>query len=300
MKQAIGRLLALGVWATLWLWVPGASATIEAVEGVTHFEEAVTVDGRKRHALYFRPAVAGTTKAPLLVLLHYRGGDGEAMNYLTEASRLSRDFGIWVVLPDAKNHNWNHDPADTGRVDDVGYLSSLIDSAVSRFPLDAKRVYMAGLSDGGFMAMRYACEQPGRIAAVATVAATLLKKLDRVCQPSLGTPMLMINGTQDERTRYDSTWGVLTVPDTAARWAQKDGCPAGPKRTALPDLAADRTTVVLDTWSACAAGEVRLYTVTNGGHTWPGASRDTLMYGRTSHDIDATLTIWEFVRRFSR
>ncbi|HKY92762.1 MAG TPA: PHB depolymerase family esterase [Nevskiaceae bacterium] len=299
MGRAIGRLL-LCAWAGLALWMPEASAYIEPVDGVTHFEETVAYDGRNRHALYFRPTAASTTRAPLLVLLHYRGGDGEAMNYLTQASLLVRDFGIWVVLPDAKNQNWNHDPADTGRVDDVAWLSHLIDSAVARFPVDGKKVTMAGLSDGGFMAMRFACERPQKVAAVAAVAATFLKKLERVCQPSLGTPFLMINGTGDERTKYDSTWGVLTVPASAARWAQIDGCPTGPKRTVLPDIAADRTTVVLDTWAACAAGEVRLYTVENGGHTWPGARRDTLMYGRTSHDFDATLTIWQFLRRFSR
>src|SRR5690242_5669665 len=110
MNQAMGRLLVLCVWAGLSLWMPKASARIEALEGTTYFEETVVVDGHNRHALYFRPAVAGTTKAPLLVLLHYRGGDGEAMNYLTEASRLARDFGVWVVLPDARGHNWNHDP----------------------------------------------------------------------------------------------------------------------------------------------------------------------------------------------
>lgn len=296
----VGRLLLACVFVGCVFWGPKASAYIATVEGVTHFEETATYDGYKRHALYFRPSATSSTRVPLLVVLHYRGGDGEAMNYLTNVSLLARDAGIWVVLPDARGHNWNHDPADTNRVDDVAYLSNLIDSAVTRFPVDPKRVYMAGFSDGGFMAMRFACERPAKVAGVATVAATFLKKLYRVCQPSLGMPLLMINGTADERTKYDSQFGVLTVPATATRWAQIDGCPTAPTRTNLPDIADDRTTVALDTWAACAAGEVRLYTVEKGGHTWPGASRKTLMYGRTSYDIDATATIWQFFQRFTR
>lgn len=283
------------------LGMPRAHAYITPVQGVTNFTDTVTWGGKTRTALFFKPTASSTAKVPMLVMLHYRGGDAEGMAYLTSVSELVRDYGIWVVLPQAQSgKDWNNDPASDNGVDDVGYLSQVIDSAVSRFPIDPKRVYMTGYSYGGFMTLRFACERPAKIAAAATVAAQFFKSENAVCNPSLGVPMMMINGTSDSRTKYDSTLGVLTVPATAARWATIDGCPASPRRTSLPDIANDKTTVVLDTYLGCATGEVDLYTINGGGHTWPGSDSNCGLCGRTSYDIDGTHAVWEFVKRFTR
>jgi polyhydroxybutyrate depolymerase len=262
--------------------------------------------GRTRHALYFRPTSAATTTAPaLLIVLHYKGGNAEDMAALTQVQLLVRDFGVWVVLPEAVLGGWNNDPSNDTGVDDIGYLSRLIDSSISRFGVNKRRIYLAGYSAGGFMALRYACEQPTRVAAVASVAAALSVQQNARCNPAAATPIAMINGTGDSRVRYDTdTVGMMTVPATARRWAQINGCPTGPLHSLLPDLAPrDKTRVEMDQWKTCGAsgtGEVRLYTIDSGGHTWPDSDDNCLLCGRTSYDIDGTMTVWSFLKRFRR
>ncbi|HKY92763.1 MAG TPA: alpha/beta fold hydrolase [Nevskiaceae bacterium] len=303
MKQVVARLL-LACACGLSFWSTSASARIESVPGVTHFRDTILSGGRSRNALFFRPTTARSTAPALLILLHYKGGNAEDMAALTQVQLLVRDFGIWVALPESVLGGWNNDPANDTGVDDVGYLSRLIDSATARFGLNRSRIYLAGYSAGGFMALRYACEQPSRVAAVASVAAALSIQQNARCYPSVPTPIAMINGTGDSRVRYDASTGMLTVPGTARRWAQINGCPTGPSHSLLPDLApGDKTRVEMDQWKACGAsgtGEVRLYTVDDGGHTWPDSDNNCLLCGRVSYDIDGTLTIWNFVKRFRR
>jgi polyhydroxybutyrate depolymerase len=301
MRDVVARLL-LSVVCSLPFWAPVAQARITEVQGVTHFQDTMSWGGRSRHALFFRPATTDTTtKRPLLVVLHYGGGNAEDMAALTQVALLVRDYNIWVALPEAIRGNWNNDPAEDSGIDDVGYINRLIDSAVSRFPVASKRIYLAGYSNGGFMAMRFACERPTRIAAAVTVSASFYKSMNNACQPAAGTPFAMINGTDDIRVNYNATYGLLTVPAAAKRWAQINGCPTAPAHSLLPDLAPrDKTRVEMDKWSSCTNGEVRLYTVDQGGHTWPDSDDNCALCGRTTYDIDGTLVVWNFVRRFSR
>lgn len=304
MRDVLAKLVRVLLCA-LPLWAPAAMARIESVPGVSHFNDAMVWDGRNRNALYFRPTTSTRDSLPpLLVLLHYKWGNAEDMAALTQVQLLVRDFGIWVALPEALPVGWNNDPANDTGVDDMGYLSHLIDSSIARFPVNPRRIYLVGYSAGAFMALRYACEQPGRVAAVASVAAALSIKQNQRCNPSVPTPIAMINGTGDSRVAYDASTGMLTVPATARRWAQINGCPTGPLHSLLPDLAPrDMTRVEMDQWKTCGAsgtGEVRLYTVDDGGHTWPDSDHNCLLCGRTSYDIDGTLTAWSFVKRFKR
>lgn len=282
-----------------------ANAYIVPTKGVTYFRATVSYQGVNRSTLYFKPTATSSTKAPMLVMLHYSGGTGEAMAFLTEVQELVRDYGIWVALPDAIDGSWHDDPSDTSTIDDVGFINSVIDSAVKAYPIDAKRVTMAGFSDGAMMSLRYACAQPAKIAAAAAVSGVMLKSLVPLCtSPALATPMLMINGDADTIVKYSpSKYAIaLSAPDSAKHWAKINGCPAAAKTSLLPDLStSDGTRVQLDAYLGCATGNsVEFYTVKNGGHTWPGSPYNLSYQGKTSQDIDGTRTVWEFVKRFTR
>lgn len=298
------RLVALMLGGCAGLLSFGAQAYIVPIAGVTHFEETVQYQGLSRTTLYFRPTDTSLTKAPLLIMLHYGGGDAEDMAFLTEVSELVRDYGIWVMLPQAQG-NWRDDPSDTSTVDDVGYLTWLIDAAVASYPVDPQRVYMTGFSDGAMMTLRYACQRPDKIAAAGAVAGVMLKTLASQCaSPPRATPMLLMNGTADWIVKYSpSRWAIsISAPDSAAHWARINGCGAIPLSSTLPDLApGDGTRVRLDSYLGCSTGNaVEFYTIDNGGHTWPGSPYNPLILGKASMDVSATLAIWEFVKRFSR
>jgi polyhydroxybutyrate depolymerase len=299
------QLLQLAL-ACCFFWAStAAQAYIVPTAGVTYFTTTTTYQGVARTTLFFKPTATSTSKAPLLVMLHYHGGTAESMAYLTEVQELVRDYGIWVMLPQVADGEWHDDPKDTSTTDDVGFLTTLINNAVAGYPVDVKRVYMTGFSDGAMMTLRYACERPDKIAAAAAVSGVMLKTLVAVCgSPSLATPMAMINGTADSVVKYSPTkYGIsLTVPDSAKHWAKINGCGAAPVVSTLPNIATgDGTTVQLTAYLGCATGNsVELYTINNGGHTWPGSPYNLSYQGKTSMDIDGTLTVWEFVKRFTR
>jgi len=290
----------------LLLVAPSASAQsgLTPVAGVVSFEQRFAVgNGGIRRVLYLRPAAAPLGRAPAMVVLHYGGGSPEAMATLVRLSELVRDTGVWAILPEASGRAWNHDPSrDRDRSDDdVALITRIIDNAVGSFPVDSRRVYISGFSSGGFMAQRYVCERPERIAAMAYVSATLLDSLAARCMLTTATPTLGIHGTADTRVEYGDRVGLASAPATARYYARRNGCLGEPQRSRLPDRVNDGTTVDLDSWDSCSSARpVRFYTINHGGHTWPGNDLQVGLRGRVSKDIDATAVIWNFLRDYTR
>lgn len=275
---------------------------VAQVEKVTSFRATVRSDLRVREVVYQRPTVqAAGTKAPAIVLLQYLHGTAADMADLTGAARLARDFGVWVIVPDSVQGKWNYGSASVKTVDDVKFLSAVIDDAIARYPIDPKRIYLSGYSNGGLMAERYACEQPQRIAALAVVATTI-EPLDAArCKPALGTPILFVNGVQDPIVPFNGNLLKYSAADTLALWRRINGCTDAVTRSSLPDLVDDLTTVRFESYRECADGSaVEQYIVDGGGHTWPGTLRFSLGLGVTTQDINGTDVIWQFLQQFSR
>jgi len=274
-------------------------------EGTTSFEEAVEHQGVGRMVLYIRPEVPSATPAPAVVLLHYHGGTRSDIANMTHIADLARDFGAWIIIPEAINQKWNDDPAALLQThDDVGFLAQVIQAAAARHPIDPKRVYMAGMSNGGFMTTRFACERPELIAAGASVVATMRQGQSAACDPARAVPMTFMLGTSDQQVSYSRTsqWALLSGPDTLQRWLGIHGCvPAQVTSTPLPDLDPKdgTTTNVLRSGNCSSGGAVEMYVVNGGGHTWPqGKSGYMLTFGRTAKDFSGTLAAWTFFENF--
>lgn len=306
------RLPELGMAALAWcglvlglLASPDARAQAELeptrVEGVSRFEQTFITSGRRtRRVQYLRPTANPSGPVPVIVALHYGGGSPEGMANIARLRELVRDTGLWVILPDASGRAWNHDPQRDSDVD-VDLLNRVIDNAVGSLPVDPRRVYMIGFSSGGYMAQRYACDHPERIAGMAYVAATLVNSLAERCTSTTAVPIIGMHGTADLRVSYNGRVGQQSAPDTARFHARRNGCLGAPVRTRLPDVVLDATTVDVDRWDACASGQpVHFYTINRGGHVWPGSTLSGLLLGPTTRDIDATAVIWSFLSRFRR
>ncbi|MDR3418736.1 MAG: PHB depolymerase family esterase [Nevskia sp.] len=261
---------------------------------------------------YLQPGV------PLVILLHPLGTTPEIMANVTRAGRLAAYFGVLVLLPEALNaHQWHDNPAPTGpevnEPDDVGFVSALIDLAVEDYGVDPRRVYAAGYSNGGFMTERLACELAGRIAAVGVVAATLRAPLAQSCAPSRTVPMALMLGTADPIVPYagqsnsQSTQQSLSAAQATQFWLGTNNCVPYAVQHPFPTQESDPTSVTLSIYSPCGNGtEVRVYTVGDGGHTWPGASYQGMndpwfqLLGNTTTLMDATLELWMMFSRRSQ
>jgi len=281
---------------------PSTDARVIPVDGVTTFETTTRFQNHNRRVLYIRPVANPSGKVPAILMLHYSGGTPEKMANLTAVSQLVHDYGIWVILPEGVNRRWSDDPVrDAHRTDDSTFLANVIDASVAAYPVDAHRIYAAGFSLGGFMTERFLCDHSERIAAAAWVSATLLNTQRANCALTNTTPVMTFHGTKDPRVNYNGQVGYASAPDTAAYFAGRNGCASPPVRTDLPNTANDGTTVYLDTYSSCSSSDpVRFYTITGGGHTWPGNNYQGALLGRTTHDIDATSLLWSFFQNYSR
>jgi len=253
---------------------------------------------------------------PLLVVLHGGGGGGGGMEGLTRSGfdRIADRDGLVVVYPDGIGHGWNDGRTDLKSeavkrgVDDLGYLRALPGLLAQRFPIDPARVYATGISNGGLMSYRLACDAADVYAAVAPVAANLSVELAPACRPPRPVPVLIIDGTDDPIMPWDGgavrvLWmtrgDVLSAPATFARWRALDGC--GPARAdaevdAVPD---DQTSFIVHR-ASCAGSEVTLYEVRGGGHTWPQGVPylGPRIVGRVSAEFDANQVVWDFLRRY--
>lgn len=302
--RGMGARIAALLLAVLTLAYAGPTpAYVFPYENVVQFKDTMEFDGREREVLYLHPAIATTTPAPAVIVLHYLGGKPQPMANLTLAMEWVRDSGAWVILPQGTYGDWTDTPTDFHRrSDDVGFLSQLIEDSVARYGVDPARVYMTGYSRGGTMSLWMACERPDLLAAVASVASTLRKSASRFCAPSAPIPVLLFNGTADEEVGYDqSPLGLITPLETFAQFAALNGCTGTPAHSALPDRIDDGTRVELDAYGSCEGGAaVEMLSIIEGGHTWPGAASFVPQFGLTTQDISATSAMWQFFSRFSR
>ncbi|NKF21521.1 alpha/beta hydrolase family esterase [Solimonas marina] len=277
---------------------------LEPTPGTTSFDETIVYQGNGRQSLVIRPQADASALAPAVILLHFGYGTPQTMANLAHAGRLAAEHGAWVILPTAENRHWNEDPSLDSGIDDVGYIAAVIDSAIATHPIDPTRIYIAGMSNGGFMTSRFVCAHPERIAAAAQVAASMRKSEAALCQPAQAVPMTLILGTRDPLVQYNARYGLLSGPDTFLRWQQINGCDAdGVLSESIADSARDGTATTLSHNEVCSSGAaVQLYTVNGGGHTWPeGTDANAMLHiGRTSHDFSATDAMWDFFKDYRR
>ncbi len=276
--------------------------------------ESLDHDGRMRTYRLYVPAKL-RAPAPLLFVLHGGGGSGSNMELITHRgfNRVADRDGVVVVYPDGVGRNWNDGrsgvraQAMREHVDDVGFFRALVRELSARYRVDAKRIYSTGISNGGFMSFRLACEAADVFAAVAPVAANLSADLGPRCKPARPVSVAILNGTDDPLVPWGGgpvgLWGMKrgvawSTEQTLETWAELDGCRQKSDDQVLDKVADDGTLVLLHVRSACRAGsEVRLYEIRGGGHTWPSGEKylGERIVGKVSQELDGVREVWAFL-----
>ena len=276
---------------------------INPTDGTVISYDTVEHQGVARELVVIAPATASPEKAPVVVLLHYAHGDAEVMANMARAGRLAAEYGAYVVLPQAQglSKRWGENPREYPSTGDVDFLVKVIAHMADAYPTDSQRVYMAGMSSGGFMTIRFTCEHSELLAAIA-VDATFRNTQDRICTPSRAVPVVTFAGTRDPVVPYSNPLGMLSAQEAFARWSGINGCdPASRQDSSLPNTVDDGTSIEMsENWDCSSGGAVRLYTIVNGGHAWPGSDlRSTNLLGRSTQNLDATEAMWAFMSLFT-
>ncbi len=228
-------------------------------------------------------------------------------------NRVADANGFLAVYPEGIDRSWNDGRgADThagaAGVDDVGFVAALIDHLIAAYDVDPARVYATGMSNGGMFTQQLGCRLSAKLAAIAPVAGSLPAVHESDCTLAEPLPVLQIHGTADRIVPYEGgvvrvtsgrggagTQPVLSVADTQQLWRAENQCP--PPVTSRPEARADDgTSVTIETSRCPSNADVVLYTVTNGGHTWPGGDPrlPEALVGPVSWQFDASETIWQF------
>ncbi|MEO1491104.1 MAG: prolyl oligopeptidase family serine peptidase [Pseudomonadota bacterium] len=265
-------------------------------------------DGEQREALIdYQP---DARDAPVLIALH--GGLAGPLTIRRKA-RVTLAREGWVVIWPSALGDWNDGRKNTkgepyDSADDVGFLRKMIADLAERGLVDPDRVFFAGPSIGGIMALKLLCDAPDMVAGAAIAIASLPS--GKTCAEGPPKPILFLHGTDDDLVPpgggriggwsllvRDRGW-VRPVAETMTELAARNGC-EGYAEIQLPDrVADDGSTVLRRDYQDCAA-PLRHYIVEGGGHTWPGSTPSRLgsgIVGETNQDISATREIEDFFR----
>jgi polyhydroxybutyrate depolymerase len=277
---------------------------------------SITVDGLERTYLLHVPSgYDGSHALPLVLALHGRLGTGPGQERLSHLDKLSDARGFVAVYPDGLDRSWADGrgvtSSDKNGVNDVKFISELIAKLHGEYKIDPGRVYATGMSNGGFMSGRLACDLADKIVAVGIVAASVSTNTAANCKPAKPVSVLIMQGTKDPLVPFQGgamgkngdRGNILSHEATVEKFAQLDRCATPLRHTHTSDMAKDETSIDVVTYSNCAAeAEVRGYAIENGGHTWPGGLQylPELIVGKTTRNMDGSETIWEFFAVHSR
>jgi polyhydroxybutyrate depolymerase len=232
--------------------------------------------------------------APLLFALHPYGTEPGVIddNLELEHEAVVRR-GFVLVTPrghtdSAGNPFWNATRAccdhDRHGADDVGYLRSVLADVRTRYSVDPKRVFAVGVSNGGFMAQRWACEPGGDLSGIISISGVGPEKAEPECRPSRPVSVVHIHGDRDDVISYQG--GILrgraypSAPDTVDRWARLDRC-AAPAQREWRDFGLR----VVEEARDCDGARVTLWRVLGGPHNLPlGADAFTRALGLIDRD----------------
>jgi polyhydroxybutyrate depolymerase len=252
------------------------------------------------YIVHVPPSYDGTKRTPLLLNWHGFGSNALQQQIFSGTDAVSDEQGFIVVYPSSPDTSWAAgtccsmflDGGGMPNRDDVGFARALVAEISKAACVDSKRVYSTGMSNGGFMSHRLACEAADLFAAAAPVAG---KMGLADCQPSRPVPVMHFHGTADMTITYDT--GALSgegvpVPEMMQRWGTRNGCTKG------PDTTYQMGSVTCKTWSDCTAGAlVTLCTADGEGHCWPGTPFCPNGMPFTT-DISASRDGWAFMKQF--
>jgi polyhydroxybutyrate depolymerase len=281
----------------------------QSLTSADHHRSLAVNSVQRTYWLQVPPQYNPQQPTPVVFLLHGLGMNGKMMMAF-DFRKKSDEAGFIAVCPEGTNLAdvvtvWNCGGLqidESTKPDDVTFVARLLDEMEATFHVDPKRVYVAGLSNGGMMAHRLGMELSDRIAAIATVAGTLAVD---ACQPKRPVPVLHFHGTADRVVPFagprEQIMNVLvfqSVEETIQAWVKVNGCSSTPKVESIPDTAHDGLIITKKPYGQGNEGaEVVLYVIDGGGHAWPGFDQKLPFLGKTCYSISATDLMWAFFEK---
>ena len=278
-------------------------------------KESMTVGGLKRTYMTYVPR--GLAKgAPLVVVMHGSGLNGAQIRISTGYGfeRLADEHGFAVVYPNAYEGYWDvcsivGEVGANLNIDDIGFLTGLVDKLIVEIGVDPGRVFATGGSRGGSMAFRLALEAPSRFRAVAAISANVPTPENFKCKPAGHGPssVMIMNGTKDPLVPFDGgdvnllglfyrNGKVLSARQSGEYFAKLNHITGTPETNETQ--AADGIRVEHVLWRNDSNVEVELVAIHGGGHGIPQPyRRGPRLLGPSAKEPNGPAVIWAFFER---
>jgi polyhydroxybutyrate depolymerase len=258
-------------------WVPGIFAALVIALGAADARAQVesrelrveTREGRRTAIV----VPAGRGPAPTVIVLHgaFSSAAWTLRHYGFAQAAAAKGFA--AVFPQGLRGCWNdgRNPFPW-RADDVAFLKVLTGELMAEQIAEPGRIYLAGISNGGMMAMRMVCEASDRFAGAGTIIANMPMSIGSKCQPSRAVPIVMFNGSADTWVPYRGggvgflnlggfVWGTRQTADFMAHANRCNPAPA------TSDVSIDGMSITRLAWTDCdRRADVTLYRVNGGRH----------------------------------
>jgi polyhydroxybutyrate depolymerase len=251
------------------------------------YTRTIEFAGRTRnYQLHVPQGYDGTAKVPLVFDLHPVATNAAIMELMTIFRPKSDQEGFILVQPNGVSGSWNGGPkccgtAEAQKLDDVGLIRAIRDQVAAELCVDLTRVYADGMSNGGYLAHRIACEDSDLLAAIGGVVSSIgFDNLDE-CQPSRPVPVVMISGGADSAADRDKTF---------QKWVTLNGCS---EAFTTEEIGVFTCT----TYDDCDGDVETTHCVGKGvGHCWPGTPFQIYPCNRS---LGATDYLWNFFQKFT-
>jgi polyhydroxybutyrate depolymerase len=306
MKQSLNLLLQTLIFSPLFIFAGcGKSPNVLPVDKIYRFNETITVDGLVRnYTLNLPPGYYDSSGFSLVIAMHGGGGSPsqfERTSFLTDKSKAA---GFIVVYPEGTGviKTWNAGAccgsAVTNQINDVKFISQLIDKLIAAYKINPKKVYATGHSNGGMMCYRLACELSNKIAGIAPNSSTMV--VTSACNPERAMPVLHMHSKLDQHVVYtggfgDGVSGVYCPPlDSVLNvFSLKNSC------TNPSQVIFSNNLYTFKKWSSCTNNvSIQYYLTNDGGHGWPGGLPGGPNSDTPSTAINANDLLWNFFQQY--
>ena len=260
------------------------------------YAESMPHDGMTRwYRIHLPPDFSTESVLPVVLNFHGLGSNAQQQEIYSQFNNVADTAHIIVVYPEGVDNIWN--VGFGGDLDDVGFTNDLIDTLHARYNIDLESVFSTGMSNGGYMSYKLACELTDRIQAIASVTGSIVPGQLALCNPSDQIPVMQIHGTDDPTVPYDGGAFAIPIEDVVAYWVGYDNCEPAVV-TDVPDInTTDGCTAERFDYLTCDGdNEVAFYKITGGAHTWAGSPIP--IGGNTCQDFDASDEIWKFFYKY--
>lgn len=301
-KSTVLSFLPYAIFAVLSL---NSLAAVEAAQKKDINGTLLVQDRKRLYRLHLPGHVGESKKMPLVIVLHGGMENGVAIAKITGMSQKSDREGFIVAYPYGSGRlkrkflMWNSIDccgyAVQKNIDDVAFISALIEKLEHDYPVDKQRIFVCGYSNGAMLALRLGGELCDKLAAIGSIGGSMSGKEK---SPGLPVSILMIHGTDDRHVPYKgglgkwAKWGYPVNKESVAYaldfWKKADACLEKP-------LVSEDSDLKIETYSGGRGGsEVKLITMKGARHTWPGGKQSILYTDRAFDKISATEECWKF------